>query len=107
MGWYFIYRRNNWSLDPTRADDASWDADQDGLANLCEYQWSLVREAGLQGDLFEEFGESPESVATWSVPDPISLIQTVTPSLTVGKPMVNVHGHHFALVSTLEWFGFV
>ena len=30
----------------------------------------MVREAGLQGDLFEEFGESPESVATWSVPDP-------------------------------------
>ena len=83
-GWEIEHRRwvgtsftggNNWSLDPTRADDASWDADQDGLANLCEYQWSLVREAGLQGDLFEEFGESPESVATWSVPDPnLSLI---------------------------------
>lgn len=78
-GWEIEHRRwvgtsftggNNWSLDPTRADDAAWDADQDGLANLCEYQWSLVREAGLQGDLFEEFGESAESVATWSVPDP-------------------------------------
>ena len=78
-GWEIEHRRwvgtsftggNNWSLDPTRADDAAWDADQDGLANLCEYQWSLVREAGLRGDLFEEFGESPESVATWSIPDP-------------------------------------
>ena len=28
------------------------------------------REAGLNGDLFEEFGESPESVASWSIPDP-------------------------------------
>ena len=28
----------------------AWDADQDGLPNLCEYQWSLVREAGLNGD---------------------------------------------------------
>ncbi|MDP6866166.1 MAG: hypothetical protein QGG62_04435, partial [Candidatus Poseidoniaceae archaeon] len=78
-GWEIQHRRwvgstfnggNNWSLDPTRAEDAAWDADQDGLANLCEYQWSLVYEAGLQGDLFEEFGESPESVATWSIPDP-------------------------------------
>ena len=55
-GWEIQHRRwvgnsfnggNNWSLDPTRAEDAAWDADQDGLANLCEYQWSLVREAGL------------------------------------------------------------
>ena len=53
-----------------RAEDAVWDADQDGLANLCEYQWSLVREAGLNGDLFEDFGETAESVATWSIPDP-------------------------------------
>ena len=78
-GWEIQHRRwvgtsfnggNNWSLDPTRAEDAAWDADQDGLANLCEYQWSLVREAGLNGDLLEEFGESPESVETWSIPDP-------------------------------------
>ena len=78
-GWEIQHRRwvgnsfnggNNWSLDPTRAEDAAWDADQDGLANLCEYQWSLVREAGLNGDLLEEFGESPESVASWSIPDP-------------------------------------
>ncbi|DAC48723.1 MAG TPA: hypothetical protein D7H87_07615, partial [Candidatus Poseidoniales archaeon] len=78
-GWEIEHRRwvgtsfnggNNWSLDPTRADDAAWDADQDGLANLCEYQWSLVREAGLNGDLFEDFGETAESVATWSIPDP-------------------------------------
>ena len=78
-GWEIQHRRwvgtqynggNNWSLDPTRAEDAAWDADQDGLPNLCEYQWSLVREAGLNGDLFEEFGESPDSVAGWSILDP-------------------------------------
>ena len=57
------------SIQPCRVD-AAWDADQDGLANLCEYQWSLVRDAGLNGDLLEEFGESPESVALWSIPDP-------------------------------------
>ena len=78
-GWEIEHRRwignsfnggNNWSLDPTRAEDAGWDADRDGLANLCEYEWSLVRLAGLAGDLFEDYGESPESAATWSIPDP-------------------------------------
>lgn len=78
-GWEIQHRRwvgmtftggNNWSLDPLRADDANWDADGDGLPNLCEYQWSIVRNLGLQGELYELYGESPESVGTWSEPDP-------------------------------------
>jgi hypothetical protein len=78
-GWEIEHRRwignsynggNNWSLDPTRSEDAGWDADQDGLANVCEYQWSLVCFAGFAGDFFEDYGESPESVAIWSIPDP-------------------------------------
>ena len=44
----------------------AWDADQDGLANLCEYQWSLVKGAAMEGLLFESHGESAESAATWS-----------------------------------------
>jgi hypothetical protein len=78
-GWEIEHRRwvgatftggNNWSLDPLRADDAEWDADGDGLPNLCEYQWSIVRLVGLNGDLLAEYGESPEAVANWSVADP-------------------------------------
>ena len=78
-GWEIEHRRwvgatftggNNWSLDPLRADDAEWDADGDGLPNLCEYQWSIVRLIGLNGDLLADYGESPEAVANWSVADP-------------------------------------
>ena len=78
-GWEIQHRRwvgdtftggNNWSLDPLRADDADWDADGDGLPNLCEYQWSVVRTMGLNGDLFEDYGETPEAVEAWAVADP-------------------------------------
>ena len=78
-GWEITHRRwvgssftggNNWSLDPNRADDANWDADQDGLANLCEYQWSLVKGAAMEGLLLESHGESAESAASWSTADP-------------------------------------
>ena len=81
-GWEIEHRRwigttftggNNWTLDPHRPEDANWDADSDGLANLCEYQWSLVRLAGLEGELIEDFGEVPEAVANWSVADPNSI----------------------------------
>ncbi|MEK9698290.1 MAG: hypothetical protein VW270_21150, partial [Candidatus Poseidoniales archaeon] len=81
-GWEIEHRRwigttftggNNWTLDPHRPEDANWDADSDGLANLCEYQWSLVRLAGLEGELIENFGEVPEAVANWSVADPNSI----------------------------------
>ena len=78
-GWEIEHRRwvgmtftggNNWSLDPLRADDANWDADGDGLPNLCEYEWSIVRNMGLAGELLELYGESPESVEQWAVADP-------------------------------------
>ena len=78
-GWEIQHRRwvgttfsggNNWSLDPLRAEDANWDADGDGLPNLCEYQWSVVRLMGLNGDLLADYGESPEVVASWAVADP-------------------------------------
>jgi hypothetical protein len=81
-GWEIEHRRwigstftggNNWTLDPHRPEDANWDADSDGLANLCEYQWSLVRLAGLEGELIENFGEVPEAVENWSVADPNSI----------------------------------
>ena len=78
-GWEIQHRRwigdaftggNNWSLDPLRPDDANWDADGDGLPNLCEYQWSVVRLMGINGDLLELYGESPEAAELWSVADP-------------------------------------
>ena len=56
-GWEIEHRRwvgtafdggNNWTLDPMRADDALWDADRDGLANICEYQWSVMRDLALR-----------------------------------------------------------
>ena len=78
-GWEIEHRRwigstfsggNNWSLDPMRADDANWDADGDGLPNLCEYKWSLVKEAAMFGLLLETHGESAEAAAEWSIADP-------------------------------------
>ena len=91
-GWEIEHRRwvgttfsggNNWSLDPLRAEDANWDADGDGLPNLCEYQWSIVRLMGLNGDLLLDYGESPSSVATWSEADP-NLIDSDGDSLPDG-----------------------
>ena len=61
---------NNWTLDPYRADDVNWDADNDGLANLCEYQWSLMVDQGLSGNLLEDYGESAQSASTWTRTDP-------------------------------------
>ncbi|MBT60593.1 MAG: hypothetical protein CMA63_03440 [Euryarchaeota archaeon] len=78
-GWEIEHRRwvgssftggNNWTLDPNRAEDANWDADRDGLANLCEYQWSLVRGAATEGLLFESHGESVNSSLEWFEADP-------------------------------------
>ena len=78
-GWEIEHRRwigssftggNNWTLDPNRADDANWDADRDGLANLCEYQWSVVRNAAVDGLLFESHGESVNSSMEWFDADP-------------------------------------
>lgn len=78
-GWEIEHRRwigssftggNNWTLDPMRADDAGWDADGDGLENICEYQWSLVRGAAIEGLLLESHGESAESAEQWFIADP-------------------------------------
>ena len=78
-GWEIENRRwigstftgsNNWTLDPMRADDANWDADGDGLTNLCEYQWTQIKAAGLIGDLFESHYESESEVAKWADADP-------------------------------------
>ena len=91
-GWEIEHRRwvgstfsggNNWSLDPLRPEDATWDADGDGLANLCEYQWSVVRLMGINGDLLADYGESPEAAESWSAADP-NLIDSDGDSLPDG-----------------------
>ncbi|HIL66145.1 MAG TPA: hypothetical protein EYG33_08295 [Candidatus Poseidoniales archaeon] len=78
-GWEIKHRRwigstftgsNNWSLDPSRADDALWDADGDGLSNLCEYQWSQIRLGAIAGDILESHLVTPESAQTWAESDP-------------------------------------
>ena len=78
-GWELEHRRwigssftgsNNWTMDPSDPNDAEWDADGDGLTNLCEYQWSLVKDAGLIGDLFESHFETEAAVGLWVEPDP-------------------------------------
>ena len=78
-GWEIEHRRwiggeftggNNWSLDPTRADDANWDADNDGLSNLCEYQWSRILDLAISGQYFETHGDSGESAEDWFELDP-------------------------------------
>ena len=78
-GWELEHRRwigstftgsNNWTMDPNDPNDADWDADGDGLTNLCEYQWSLVKDAGLIGDLLESHLETESAAEMWSEPDP-------------------------------------
>ena len=78
-GWELENRRwigssftgsNNWTMDPNDPNDAEWDADGDGLTNLCEYQWSIVKDTGLIGDLLESHFETEAAVALWAEPDP-------------------------------------
>ena len=78
-GWELLHRRwigatftgsNNWTMDPNDPNDANWDADGDGLSNLCEYQWSLIKQSGLVGDLLESHLETEQAVALWAEPDP-------------------------------------
>ena len=78
-GWEIENRRwigsvftgsNNWTMDPMNPDDANWDADGDGLSNLCEYQWTQVKLAGIVGDLFESHFESEQSASQWADADP-------------------------------------
>ena len=78
-GWEIKHRRwigstftgsNNWTLDPTRSADAEWDADGDGLSNLCEYQWSQIRVTGMNGDLLESHFESSSAAESWFDADP-------------------------------------
>ncbi|MBJ23210.1 MAG: hypothetical protein CMB64_00930, partial [Euryarchaeota archaeon] len=82
-GWEIENRRwvgttftggNNWSLDPLRPDDAQWDADGDGLSNICEFAWGQIYLNALSGNLFETHGESIESVQNnWTTMDPNSV----------------------------------
>jgi len=78
-GWEILHRRwigetfdgwNNWTLDPMRAEDAAWDADSDGLSNLCEYQWTLSLAQAREGELFESHGESSAAAKDWTIVDP-------------------------------------
>ena len=78
-GWEIENRRwigstftgsNNWTMDPMDSDDANWDADGDGLSNLCEYQWTLIKDAGMAGDLLESHFETEVAAAAWADSDP-------------------------------------
>ena len=78
-GWEIEHRRwvgstytggNNWSLDPNRPEDATWDADGDGLQNLCEYQWSQLKYDAMQGLLLESHGENVSNAENWTESDP-------------------------------------
>ncbi len=110
-GWEIQHRRwvgmsftggNNWSLDPLRADDANWDADGDGLPNLCEYQWSIVRNMGLAGELLELYGESPESVEQWALADPNAMTLMAILYPTAGNLRVSALGIQADWASTLS-----
>ena len=78
-GWEVIHRRwigssftgsNNWTMDPNRAEDALWDADGDGLSNLCEYQWTQIRLLGIADELLESHFETAAAAANWAEADP-------------------------------------
>ena len=77
-GWEIANRRwigttfhggNEWSMDPMDPTDADEDADSDGLTNICEYQWELTLQAGLESGL-PSYGESIEAIQNWTKIDP-------------------------------------
>ncbi len=77
-GWEIMNRRwigqtfsgaNSWTLDPNDPSDAWLDADGDGLANLCEYNWTRDRDLTIAGTL-KMFNEDSESALNWSLSDP-------------------------------------
>ena len=57
-------------MDPNRAEDALWDADGDGLSNLCEYQWTQIRLLGIADELLESHFETAAAAANWVEADP-------------------------------------
>ena len=80
-GWEIKHRRwigdiytggNEWTLDPNNPNDASGDADGDGLSNLCEYEWERLLERSISTGIISH-GESPESVQNWIPTDPNSV----------------------------------
>ncbi len=79
-GWEIEHRRwigdtftggNQWTLDPNNPDDASQDADGDGLSNLCEYQWERLLTKSLSTGI-PSHGESSEALQSWIPTDPNS-----------------------------------
>ena len=94
-GWEILHRRwvgstftggNNWSLDPNRPEDALWDADGDGLVNLCEYRWTELLASARDGAFFDSHGESAISAAAWTPLDPTPSTVMVIPCPTDGNP---------------------
>lgn len=80
-GWEIKHRRwigdvytggNQWTLDPNNPEDAFYDADGDGLTNLCEYEWERLRERSILTGI-QSHGESPSSVLNWTPTDPNSV----------------------------------
>ncbi len=78
-GWEISNRRwigdefdggNSWTLDPFNSDDKYEDADQDGLTNYCEYQWTTIREAAISGTYALSHGEQGIAALNWSKGDP-------------------------------------
>ena len=78
-GWEIENRRwigdafdggNSWTLDPFNANDKFEDADQDGLTNFCEYQWTSIREAAISGTYALSHGEQGLEAQNWSEGDP-------------------------------------
>ena len=56
-------------MDPTDPSDADEDADNDGLSNLCEYQWQQIRLLVLEQGL-STHNETAEGASTWVDTDP-------------------------------------
>ena len=77
-GWEIEHRRwigdvytggNLWTLDPRNPNDASMDADGDGLSNLCEYMWGNLLETVAREGL-PTHGENASAAANWTKTDP-------------------------------------
>ena len=77
-GWEIKHRRwvgdvytggNEWTLDPNDPNDATEDADGDGLSNICEYEWERLRENSISSGI-KSHGESPRYIENWTATDP-------------------------------------
>ena len=83
-----------WTLDPNDPNDATEDADGDGLSNICEYEWERLREDSLISSGIKSHGESPRYIENWTATDPNNKDSDSTLCPMDGRQDIPVIGLH-------------